>query len=786
MKKLFGLLIMWFLAAQTPLSAQVAINTDASQPDGSAMLDIKSTARGLLIPRMTSTQRTAIATPADGLMVYDITTKSLWVYQGGTGWIQSGFGGGGILTIPDSVVYTSPLTLLSLTNNGSGGALQGIAGGTGSAILAGSTNNANISNTISVTSNTNGSIAPRSLGNAANFFVNNTNAVSAAVRGEVNSIFGNEGTAGIYGVSSGTGAAAGYFEHTNASGFGWSLVSNMAGLGTGNVFQTTNSANGQPAVLVTTAGTGEGLDVTSTNSGTVANIVNVTTTGPGVIADHSQGNAGNFFVNNTSAVAAGVRGEVNSIFGNNGTAGVYGTASGTGGYGGYFEHSNATGFGLALYATTAGLGQCANFYTNNVNNTQTTVGAFTYGLGQAFTAVNANNANQTNTVDVSSNGPGVIADHSQGNAGNFFMNNNFGVGAGVRGEVNSIFGNNGTAGVYGTASGTGGYGGYFEHSNATGYGLALYATTAGLGQCANFYTNNVNNTQATVGAFTYGLGQAFTAVNANNANTTNTVDVSSNGPGVIADHSQGNAGNFFMNNNFGVGAGVRGEVNSIFGNNGTAGIYGVASGTGGYAGYFEHSETTGYGITIFGTTNDLGNLMVLDHEGASGDIAIFQTGGFNKARIDRNGTGFFDGGTQNSGADLAEAFDVEGDYRAYEPGDVLLISTTADRTLVKSNEAYSSLVAGVYATKPGVLLTEESVDSKLNDKVPMGVVGVIPTKVCGEGGAIHRGDILVTASRPGYAMKADLNKLKPGQAIGKALEEFSGVVGKIKVLVNVK
>jgi hypothetical protein len=71
-------------------------------------------------------------------------------------------------------------------------------------------------------------------------------------------------------------------------------------------------------------------------------------------------------------------------------------------------------------------------------------------------------------------------------------------------------------------------------------------------------------------------------------------------------------------------------------------------------------------------------------------------------------------------------------------------------------------------------------------KIPMGVVGVIPTKVCDEGGPIQRGDILVTSSHPGYAMKADLNKLKPGQAIGKALQPFTGETGKINVLVNVK
>jgi hypothetical protein len=69
----------------------------------------------------------------------------------------------------------------------------------------------------------------------------------------------------------------------------------------------------------------------------------------------------------------------------------------------------------------------------------------------------------------------------------------------------------------------------------------------------------------------------------------------------------------------------------------------------------------------------------------------------------------------------------------------------------------------------------------------MGVLGVIPTKDCTEGGEIKRGDLLVTSSLPGVAMKADIEKIKPGQVLGKALENFnSSSIGRIKVLVNVK
>jgi trimeric autotransporter adhesin len=67
MKRLFVFLISFF---SFEAIAQVAITTDGSMPHTSAMLDIKSTSKGLLIPRMTAAQRAAIASPAYGLVVY--------------------------------------------------------------------------------------------------------------------------------------------------------------------------------------------------------------------------------------------------------------------------------------------------------------------------------------------------------------------------------------------------------------------------------------------------------------------------------------------------------------------------------------------------------------------------------------------------------------------------------------------------------------------------------------------------------------------------------------------
>ena len=55
-----------------------------SSPSASACVDLTSTTKGFLPPRMTTTQKNAIATPATGLVVYDNTTNKLCCYNGST------------------------------------------------------------------------------------------------------------------------------------------------------------------------------------------------------------------------------------------------------------------------------------------------------------------------------------------------------------------------------------------------------------------------------------------------------------------------------------------------------------------------------------------------------------------------------------------------------------------------------------------------------------------------------------------------------------------------------
>jgi hypothetical protein len=160
---------------------------------------------------------------------------------------------------------------------------------------------------------------------------------------------------------------------------------------------------------------------------------------------------------------------------------------------------------------------------------------------------------------------------------------------------------------------------------------------------------------------------------------------------------------------------------------------------------------------------------------------------FTKARIDSSGKGFFDGGTQTGGADFAESVSIAGRKNNYEPGDVLVIDTNSDRQFTLAQTPYSTLVAGIYSTKPGVTATPHtSEDPRLAAEVPVAIVGIVPCKVTNENGPIARGDLLVTSSTPGYAMRGSDKSMLPGAIIGKALQPFSGGKGKIEVLVTLR
>ena len=68
----------------------ISITNDGSAPHASAMLDIKSTTKGMLIPRMTMAQRNAINTPAAGLIIYQTDNTPGFYFFDGTLWASVG------------------------------------------------------------------------------------------------------------------------------------------------------------------------------------------------------------------------------------------------------------------------------------------------------------------------------------------------------------------------------------------------------------------------------------------------------------------------------------------------------------------------------------------------------------------------------------------------------------------------------------------------------------------------------------------------------------------------
>lgn len=185
-----------------------------------------------------------------------------------------------------------------------------------------------------------------------------------------------------------------------------------------------------------------------------------------------------------------------------------------------------------------------------------------------------------------------------------------------------------------------------------------------------------------------------------------------------------------------------------------------------------------------GTITPAAKLEVAGNILADGTVTINGQGGLT----------FSDGTVQSTaftgvvcGGDYAESVDVTGDRTRYEPGDLLVIDPTAEGRFLKSAEPYSTFVTGIYSTKPGVIGRRQLTDrSNMKDEVPMAMTGIVPTKVTAENGPIRPGDLLVTSSRLGYAMKGTDRGRMLGAVIGKSLGHLDSGTGVIEVVVTLQ
>jgi len=156
-------------------------------------------------------------------------------------------------------------------------------------------------------------------------------------------------------------------------------------------------------------------------------------------------------------------------------------------------------------------------------------------------------------------------------------------------------------------------------------------------------------------------------------------------------------------------------------------------------------------------------------------------------RVDGHGTVFANGGFRPFGADFAESVAVNDSAEHYAPGDLLAIDASGRRRLSLSQVPYSTLVAGIYSTQPGVVASQHRIDEALpKNEVPLAVIGIVPCEVSAENGPIEAGDLLVASSTPGHAMKGTDRSRMLGAVVGKALEPLREGTDVIQVLVTLQ
>ena len=601
-----------------------------------------------------------------------------------------------------------------------------------------------------------------------------------------------------------------------------------------------NIVTASPAFAITNGGAGVAVQGTHFDTSGVAAGVRGETNSK---TDNATGVYGTVNSSAPGNLSAGVRG-VNVGIGANGVGvhglhtgggiGVYGgsvngigvSGISTGGTSGNFSNVTASNAATTVVVSNVGSGDVLNCSTTgkgkvgifNLSNVTATVNAME--VTTSATAIGASAIFGRRSVGSTlalTNSASIWGDNTDGAGVAGTSNTGYGVfgssktnhavyGLGTVVNVAGVYGRNDIAGgfgVYGSCTGTGtsvygastaGISGKFENVTATNSSNTLTVSTNGTGIAVSV---TQTGTAARAGYFT--IGAAGNGSNALEATTNGSgasiasVATGTGRAGLFTVSAVGDAANSLESTTNGTGAAISATSTGT----GRAGLYTVNAAANSSAALESTTNGTGNGAkfaitnaasasdALLAVTSGTGFALKTNSTG-TGDMAVFQVGGVNKARIDKLGKGFFNGGTAVSGADVAESFAVVGERSGYEPGDVLVIASGHKRTVEKCSTPYATNVIGVHATKPGVLMGERDVEANMDDLVPMGVVGVVPTKVTTESGAIRAGDLLVTSSKAGYAMKADRAKLGFGMVLGKALEDFDGGAGLIEVFVNVK
>jgi hypothetical protein len=315
--------------------SQVAINTDGTTPDNSAMLDVKSIVKGALLPRMTQAQRNAIASPANSLLIYQTDVAPGYYYNAGTSvspsWMMVG---NCALTLPYEGIVSFEFAGFKVINDYSPGSTTGIWGE-----------------------------AAASAGRGLYGMASSVTGINYGVYGLSNSSSGTgvygQGNYGMEGISMNTTGRGVYGKAASSSGinygvYGQSESSQGYGVnGQGDyvgVLGGSTSSTGYGIIGENSSSTGAALGVYGFSN---------SSSGKGVYG------LGNFGIQGTSngATGRGVYGQVTSSSGIN--------------YGVYGESNSSSGRGVYGQATSSSSGVSYGVY----GEASSTVGRGVYGKG---------------------------------------------------------------------------------------------------------------------------------------------------------------------------------------------------------------------------------------------------------------------------------------------------------------------------------------------------------------------------------------------------------------------
>lgn len=196
------------------------------------------------------------------------------------------------------------------------------------------------------------------------------------------------------------------------------------------------------------------------------------------------------------------------------------------------------------------------------------------------------------------------------------------------------------------------------------------------------------------------------------------------------------------------------------------------------------------------TTGDVGigtsaTTAKLTIQASSGDLIAAYNSTNRVFVVKNNGEvradGAYYGASYNTGsADVAERINTS---EWVEAGDVVEIDPEHPGFFRKASSPYSTKVAGIISTSPGVILGnsfDEATDDWEDNRPVLAIAGRVPLQVTTENGPIQIGDLLVSSSTPGVAMKGSDYEACVGAVIGKAMEPFEEGSGVITVQVMLR